>query len=583
MASKKVLSVELGVQTTRVCEIESNGKKRTVVNTCVFDTPEGTVEDGYVRNKDILAVSIRAAMQKKGMSAKEVIFSVSSSKIANREVNMPVLADNKIGDFVKTNAQEYFPIEVEKYVITYKKLEKIKDGDTEKLRILVLAAPNDLIETYYDLAGVMGVDIVAIDYAGNSSYQVLKKQNFKGVNVIVQLNEANTLINIMKGNVLLLQRTVPYGVSAVVDAALSCGEFDIVDRNTAMEKLLSDTLVNPKLNESAIDDVALSYMDSNNDAYSQQIKQMKAKDQITDSFNYLVNNTIRVLDYYASKFPEERVENIYLAGIGSRIKGILPLFKNEVFKDIKKLENITGIDFSKGAGLSNEEKSDFIVVTGAILDAVDFVPKAYAENLKNKQLDSNANKIAIAIAIVGVGLFAYFLFGFIGANAKKTKLENRKNELQSVANLLDDIEKAENSYKNAATVYTSTMEFSYFLNVLMEEIRKVIPTHTKLRNFNYQPDSITFEVESSSLEEAGEFIQSLKTCNLVGAVACNEVSAGESEGVVTYEYSVTLTPRQMDYSLFINKDFTPSEKSLEEALGLKTNTEDESANENTEE
>ena len=53
MASKKVLSIELGVQSTRICEIVVNGKKRTVVNTCVFDTPEGAIEDGYIRNNDM--------------------------------------------------------------------------------------------------------------------------------------------------------------------------------------------------------------------------------------------------------------------------------------------------------------------------------------------------------------------------------------------------------------------------------------------------------------------------------------------------------------------------------------------------
>ena len=38
---------------------------------------------------------------------------------------------------------------------------------------------------------------VGIDYTGNSSYQVLKKQNMKDVNVFIQLNENNTLINIL--------------------------------------------------------------------------------------------------------------------------------------------------------------------------------------------------------------------------------------------------------------------------------------------------------------------------------------------------------------------------------------------------
>ena len=59
MAGKKVLSVELGVQTSRICELEISGKKQTVINSCTFDTPEGAVEDGYIRNKDILAISMK--------------------------------------------------------------------------------------------------------------------------------------------------------------------------------------------------------------------------------------------------------------------------------------------------------------------------------------------------------------------------------------------------------------------------------------------------------------------------------------------------------------------------------------------
>ncbi|MBE5935121.1 MAG: hypothetical protein E7262_04950 [Lachnospiraceae bacterium] len=573
MASKRVLSVELGVQTTRICEIDYNGKKKTIVNTCVFDTPEGTVEDGYVRNKDILAVSIKAAMQKKLMTAKEVIFSISSSKISNREVNMPFLPDKQIGDYIKTNAKDYIVIpEIEKYVITHKKLEEITDAEGKKLRILVLAAPNDLIETYYELSQVMGLQIIAIDYAGNSSYQVLKRQNYRGVNVIVQLNEASTLINIMKGNVLLLQRTVAYGVNSVVDAAMACGEFDIIDRKTAMDKLLSDTLVNPKLNESAIDDVALSYMDSNNDVYSQQIKQMKAKDQVTDAFNYLINNTIRVLDYYTSKFPEERVENIYLAGIGSRIKGILPLFKNEVFSEIKRIENVIGVDFSKNCGITNDEKSDYIVVAGACIDAVDFVPKAYAEDMKNKQTDVFANRIAIAVGIIGVGILVYFGGNYIINKAANSALKTRKNQLASVETLLSDIERAELSLNNAKGVYVGTMEFSYLINAFFEEIQGCIPSGTKFESFTYQKDSITIDAKATSFEQVGEFVKNLKECTLVGSVAVNGISVAQDKGVVVYEFSAIIAPRQMDYSLFIDKNFTPSLKSIEEALGITKDT-----------
>ena len=426
----------------------------------------------------------------------------------------------------------------------------------------MLAAPNDLIETYYGLAETMGVQITAIDYAGNSSYQVLRKQNFKGVNVVVQLNETNTLINIMKGSTLLLQRTVPYGVSSVVDAAISCGEFDIIDKNTALDKLLSDTLVNPKLNESAIDDVALSYMDSNNDAYSQQIKQMKAKDMITDSFNYLVNNTIRVLDYYASKFPEEKVSNIYLAGIGSRIKGILPLFKNEVFKEIQKIDNLSGVEFGKNVGITNEEKSDFIVVAGACIEAVDFVPKKYAEDLKNRQSDAMANKVAIILGILGIVAFLFYAGGYVTTKALETGLETRKKSYAKVKQLLDESKEAQTTYTNATTLYTNTMGFTYVMNVLFEEIEKVIPVGTSITSFKYTTEGVSMSVESSTLKECGSFVMNLKKCTLITAVGIDGVKTEVEKGKLRYKYELTITTQTIDYIKFVDDKFTPTEDSM---------------------
>ena len=195
MAGKKVLSIDIGVLTTRIVEVDYKKDKPHVYNVCTFDTPDGAVEDGYIRNREILSVAMKAAMTESGMRNNNVVFTMSSTKIANREVIVPLVPDNKIKGVVDANAKDYFPVDIEQYVVTYTILERMKAE--KNLRLLVLAAPNQMIESYYDFAKLMNFDIVALDYVGNSSLQVLKKQTAEsGTTLSVQINEGNSLINI---------------------------------------------------------------------------------------------------------------------------------------------------------------------------------------------------------------------------------------------------------------------------------------------------------------------------------------------------------------------------------------------------
>ena len=428
MAGKKVLSIDIGVQTTRMVEIDYRKPKPHVYSVATFETPDGAVEDGYIRNREILSVAMKEAMVNNGIRTTSVIFSMSSTKIANREVTIPLVPDIKVKGVVDSNAKEYFPVDVEQYVITYSILDRIKSDKT--MRLLVLAAPNTLIETYYEFSKMMGFDIVAIDYVGNSSLQIMKSQiSSTGTTLSVQLNESNTLINISKGDVMLLQRTVPYGSAKVVEAVLNSGEFDVADAKEAWEKLTTTTIINGKLNESGIDDAALSYMENNDDSYAQQLRVMKAKDDVTETLSYLVNNVIRVIDYFTAKTPDVKIDKINLCGAGSRISGISTLFRNEIFLEVDTMDNIYGVDFERSVMLENADKCLFMSAIGAAINPVDFIPKEHQVIAKKK---NNNKQIMIAfVALLGLSA-AFALFGCGRYLMLKAKCENKKEEAESL-------------------------------------------------------------------------------------------------------------------------------------------------------
>ena len=122
-------------------------------------------------------------------------------------------------------------------------LETVTDEENNKqLRVLAVAAPENMVRSYYDLAAMAGLKVVALDYIGNAMLQLIKTQTTEAMTtMVIQLGSESTVLNIVKGDTLLLQRTVPYGTNVVVNEVMDAKG---VDATTAMTLLQNERLLN---------------------------------------------------------------------------------------------------------------------------------------------------------------------------------------------------------------------------------------------------------------------------------------------------------------------------------------------------
>lgn len=187
-------------------KLEAGKKNPHVLNCITFDTPENIVEDGFILDKDLMAQTLKSQLASAKMTAKDAIFTIASTKLANREVVIPLVPDNKIQSIIDASATEYFPLDVSEYTISYTILEKINTKEEKKLKLLLLAAPNNLIKNIYSFAEIAGLQVHALDYIGNSTFQILKGKLGQGVNVSVQINDQTTVVNVIENDKLALQR-----------------------------------------------------------------------------------------------------------------------------------------------------------------------------------------------------------------------------------------------------------------------------------------------------------------------------------------------------------------------------------------
>ena len=517
---KKILSIEIGLHTTKVCEVEA-GKKNPHVSNCItFDTPDNIVEDGYILDKELMAQTLRSNLAKAKMNSKDVNITIVSTKIANREVVIPSMPESKIQAMIDTSASEYFPLDVSEYTISYSILDKINTKEEKKIKLLLLAAPNNLIKNIYAFAEIAGLKLNAIDYIGNSVYQILKKQVGSRVNVSVQINEQTTLVNVIENEKLALQRTIPYGAMNVVSAVLDNSIFGKTNTRDAMQLLMQENIINARLDMGGEVNRAVPMA---SDDYDRVMRELRGREDVTNTIQYIMNNVNRVLDYFMSRNSDKRINAIYLTGVGAKFKGIEVLFTNETGYDVKKIDNLFSVSFAKGL-VSEGEQADYLTAIGASIAPIGFVP----EDIRGVKSNAGNNGRVAVLAFGGVAVVAVLLCVFsivrygVLKNQNSSLLAERDDKAYILA-VYQNHYNAKNAYGYTHYMYNLTSGRNYQLTMMFEELQKIMPSNMKVTALTSDTTSLTITIDAKPDKLAiASFIHNLE--QLPNIVTANVLS-----------------------------------------------------------
>ena len=234
----KILSIEIGSSLTRVAEMDYKVKNPKVYKLFSFATPDGVTEDGFVQESPDFIAALKGALGANKVKTKNVVFSVTSSKIVTREVVIPGIKTNQLETFISANANDYFPIDLSMYEIAHVLLgtDKTEDGK-EKHRVLVMAAGKDLIAGYLKLASSCGLKLACIEYVGTSVYKVIKNECGLEPTLVVRVEDNTTVASVIVNGSMSLQRNLAYGVERAVKAVVDSSEYYETDYASAQKML----------------------------------------------------------------------------------------------------------------------------------------------------------------------------------------------------------------------------------------------------------------------------------------------------------------------------------------------------------
>ena len=562
--AKKVLSIEIGQQVTKAVVIDFLKKNPHVYNAFSFDTPEGVMEDGYVKDKDRMAQLLREQMKDNGVKEKEVVFSIASSKIASREVTVPYVPEKNLDNLINATAQDYFPVNMDEYTLAFNVLETVKEKDKKSLKLLLLAAPDSLIQNYYSLADLMGVRVESIDYYGNGSMQVLQKHIGSGYSVCVQIGSLNTMVSVLKENQQIMQRTIPYGTNTIIETMLAHPALECRDETDAMEMLCRENVVYSTLD---YEDETVRGTRISEDQWKRSGQSREARKAVTDAVGGILLSVIRVVDYFGSRYPDCQLGYIYITGMGVKIRGLDTLFEREMDLPVRKLEKLTNITFSRGFARSLQDQTEYIAAIGAAIEPVGFSLK----ELKNKQGRAAsmrtvkiilAGSVVVAVALVAVGWFR-----LVGANKENENLKMEKQSLQSINQVYTENEQATKKFEDAAALHVATSTKNQNLVALIEQLQKKLPKQMQVSTLQTTEDKVTLTITTKTKISVAKMLVEFEGIDLLTNVNVASIAGAESENDKIDEYTFSVTA---DYTQLPTKE--EKDVSLDEADTTTTDT-----------
>lgn len=489
----RILSVYVENEGMRVCELNKSSNAVTVKNAFEVPLTTGTVEDGMIQDVEGAAKALYAALKNNRIKRGKIAFVISSKRIANKEIVLPYMKNQKkIEEIINANVEDYFPMNnLEDYIFRYTILDTFENAEGKHISVLVMAFQKQMVEGYYQLADMMKMPVITVDYYNNSLYQLLKKQLNQGTVLAIQMDRNVSNISIMRGKTQLFKRSIPYGRDTIIR--------NLAEFKGLTEEEAEDTLLDPR----KVD------MELTPDEYSEIIKDFSS-------------SVTRVAEFHTSRNPGTTIELVKLMGTGIDLIGFPQVLGRELGIEVMLIKELAGVKIAKNnpAGLNYEKLVDYLPCVGALIQSLDLK----VEEEKKGTGSYTIFIILIVLATLSVG----GTIGFLIWSA--STLENEKKNLQARLNNFGTAEATYNEYLTAKqnydvinNYYNSTKNPSEMTYQMILDLEQVMPESVGIIDISIKNGSVEMTGISDGKDALAKFVIELKKLPYVADVRVEDI------------------------------------------------------------
>lgn len=555
--ANKVLGIEIGQNITRVVEIDFKVKKNPkIYNIFDFATPQDMMSEGVIQDVSMFRSLLASKLKENKISTKKALFVLNSARIATREVEIPAVKDKQIKEMIKMNASDYFPVDLEQYQLVHEILERVEGEAEKKIRVSVIAVPKDLIRSYELLANACKLQLVGLDYTGNAIKQLMLREIPGEVKATVKIDENMTILTVMDGEQVKLQRIINYGIAEAIEEIQDSEVFgEYLSFTQAMDIARRRTCISLR-NDTPAEEQRTVGADEN---YVDADTLHRLRGNVTVALSSLISSLSRVIDYYNSRNMERPIEKIFLIGMGADFSGLSKLLTAELNYKIIPLQQFEGILINRNLKTSNFKVAEYFTCIGASINPLDIISGVKATKRKKTKVTTRegadgeiieveeagtsygAPLLVCGLCIIAsIGLVAYSIFSNLVLKTENVTLKNQVNELSYAQELCDTYNSTKSVYEWAKALDAQTFNRNNELVSFIEELEQKMPSEVQILSLSASTAGIDFSITVKSKEAAADVISQLRTFDSIDITSVSTITDSKDDtGASEINFSVT--------------------------------------------
>lgn len=413
-----------------------------------------------------------------------------------------------------------------------------------KLRVMALAVPKALLDSYYQLAQMCGWEVECFDYSSNSLYQILRDEKSEKVTMMIKIDENSTIVTVLSAGKVLLQRTVAYGVQDAIETMIASGAYAVNDPMSAVERFQKKTCLNRVLHQGdkLWEENAGRWEDE--DAGNAEVT--AARQKITSSLEPLIVGVSRVIDFYDSRNSNTPIERTYVTGLGGSFSGMSKLFTNCLERKVHTLSDMEDkIGMSKA--IRSTRPAAYISCLGAVLAPVGLIDKSQ-QKAKGMTVVSGTNYTFVSVAVLVLGVILSIAMAvtsmtrYFGTVAENVALQARVEELQPAQTVYNEYLSAAAQYDKYKYLYEYTENPNENLVEFINELEQILPSSFWTNSFSSDLEGISMSVSVVGKEAAARTILNIRNMKSISDVQISNITDTQNElGESAVTFSITGT------------------------------------------
>jgi type IV pilus assembly protein PilM len=239
-----IFGLDIGSNSIKVCQTIKDGKTVKLVSVGLVASPVSNIVSESEQDIIDLAEAIKKLRQDSQISTKKVVLGMGETQVFSRILEFPKMKEEELAEALPWEAEQVIPMPLEKVNLDWQVLKTVTAADgTEKIKVLMIAAPISLIQKYQKITELAGLELIVLETELLAASRVLVGQDCAPT-IIVDIGYNSTDFGIVNKGTLAFTRSIPTSGGALTRVIASSLSMDIAqaDQYKMTYGLLSDQL-----------------------------------------------------------------------------------------------------------------------------------------------------------------------------------------------------------------------------------------------------------------------------------------------------------------------------------------------------